>query len=103
VQNAFAVGDGMITLDQGILAMDDGDLKAIIAHELGHHVRRHTQVNGLAVWFGAPARILYGVLLFLIFGLLRLAGAISGCNVAVLVMMFALLLAVPAIALFLLL
>lgn len=103
VQNAFAVGDGVITLDQGILEMDDADLKAIMAHELGHHVRRHTQVNALAVWFGAPARILYGVLLFLVFGLIRIAGSLSGCSWALLFLLFALMLAVPAIALFLLL
>jgi Zn-dependent protease with chaperone function len=103
VQNAFAVGDGVITLDQGILTMDDADLKAILSHELGHHVRRHTQVNGLAVWFGAPARIFYGILLFLVFGLIRVAGLLSGCSLALIVFMAALVLAVPAIALFLLL
>lgn len=103
VQNAFAVGDGIITLDQGILEMDDADLRAIIGHELGHHVRRHTQVNGLALWFGAPARILYGILLVLVFGLIRLAGALSGCSWALIVILIALMLAVPAIALFLLL
>ncbi len=103
VQNAFAVGDGVITLDRGILEMDDVDLKAIIGHELGHHVRRHTQINGLALWFGAPARMLYGLLLFLVFGLIRLAGFLSGCGWALIALLLAFLVAVPAIALFLLL
>lgn len=103
VQNAFAAGDGVITLDRGILKMDDGDLKAIIGHELGHHVRRHSQVNVLALWFGAPARMLYGLLLFLVLGLIRLAQAISGCSWSLLIIAAAVILAVPAIALFLLL
>ncbi len=103
VQNAFAVGDGMITLDQGILEMDDADLKAILAHELGHHVRRHSQVNMLAVWFAAPARTLYGLLVLLVTGLIRISGMFSGCNVAFLVLLLGLVLAIPAIVLFLLL
>jgi len=40
--NAFATGDSMVSMDQGLLSsLGDPEIKAVIAHELGHHTKRH--------------------------------------------------------------
>lgn len=103
VQNAFAVGDGVITLDQGILGMSDPELKAIIAHELGHHVRRHTAANGLALWFGLPARTLLILLMAISFGMIRTAGSIRGCGCSLIWISLMVVVLIPTAALYLLL
>lgn len=103
VQNAFAVGDGVITLDQGILGLTDPELKAIIAHELGHHVRRHTASNALGLWFGLPARAMLIVLMSLVLSMLRGAGSIRGCGCSFFYIGLLILLLVPTAALYLLL
>lgn len=103
VQNAFAVGDGVITLDQGILGMGEPELKAIIAHELGHHVRRHTATNALGLWFGLPARALLVLLMTISLGLIRSSGAIRGCGCSLVYIGFLIIVLIPTVALYLLL
>lgn len=103
VQNAFAVGDGVITLDQGILGMTDPELQAIIAHELGHHVRRHTASNALGLWFGLPARALLVALMSISSGMIRSAGSIRGCGCSFVYVGFLVLVLIPTVALYLLL
>ncbi len=40
--NAFAVGRNTICIHSGLLQLDDGSIKGILAHEIGHHVSRDT-------------------------------------------------------------
>lgn len=103
VQNAFAVGGGVITLDRGFLGMYDQALKAIIAHELGHHVRRHTTANGLALWFGLPARGLLIALITVTFGMVQGAGSIRGCGCSLIYISLLVALMIPTVVLYLLL
>jgi Zn-dependent protease with chaperone function len=64
--NAFATGDSMVSIDQGMLAgLGDPELKAVIAHELGHHTKRHVGAIVLKWWYGWPTEIVITMLMML--------------------------------------
>ena len=102
--NAFATGDSMVSIDQGMLgSLDDPEIKAVIAHELGHHTKRHIGAIVLKWWYARPAEIL----LNLMFGVIAILIAVGreGCGcIGILVLAgLVVFLAGPALVLFLLL
>jgi putative metalloprotease len=53
--NAFALADGTIRLYSGLMdMMDDGELRFVIGHEMGHIVKQHTR-NKLRLAYAASA------------------------------------------------
>lgn len=69
--NAFALpGGDIILLDQLALQLDDGEINAVLAHELGHVIHRHalrlliqkaTMAIALAAWFGDVSSAAVGI------------------------------------------
>jgi len=53
--NAFALADGTIRIYSGLMdMMDDGELRFVIGHEMGHIVKQHTR-NKLRLAYAASA------------------------------------------------
>lgn len=69
--NAFALPSGdIILLDQLVLQLDEGEINAVLAHELGHVIHRHalrliiqktTIAITLAAWFGDVSSAAAGI------------------------------------------
>lgn len=98
--NAFASGDSVVSLDQGMLDMSDGAIAAVIAHELGHHTKRHIGGIVLAWWYGRPAQFLLSLLMWLIAGILAIGRSCSGCIGMIILISFFAILVIPAAALY---
>ncbi|QKW32509.1 M48 family metalloprotease (plasmid) [Nocardiopsis flavescens] len=57
--NAFAAGGGIVTVTRAALTqLKPHQLEAVLAHELGHHVRGHARVSFLLYFYGIPADFL---------------------------------------------
>ena len=70
IANAFALPDGLIiATDKLITLLDDEELTAVFAHEIGHIQARH----GIRAWLSAA-----GILAFLTFASGDLSGAAAG-------------------------
>lgn len=101
--NAFASGDSVVSMDQGMLGMDDGAIAAVIAHELGHHTKRHIGGIVLGWWYAKPAQILLNLMLLFINGVLAIGRSCSGCiGIIVLITLLAALV-IPTVVLYALL
>ncbi len=100
--NAFATGDSIISIDQGLLTeLGDPEIKAIMAHELGHHTKRHIGAIVLNWWYARPAEILLNLLIAVVLFLIALGKQGCGCvGVLVLAGLFVFL-AGPALVLYL--
>ncbi|GFH65300.1 peptidase M48 [Streptomyces rutgersensis] len=66
---------GVTTFSLGRLP--DGELAAVLAHELGHHVGGHAWASLLGHWYALPARLAYRAVRFLTALILRVAASIS--------------------------
>ncbi|WP_257230773.1 M48 family metalloprotease [Streptomyces sp. UH6] len=64
--------------------LSDGELAAVLAHELGHHVGGHAWSSLLGYWYSLPARLAWKVMRFVIRVLFRVAAAFSVMGVAIL-------------------
>ena len=102
--NAFATGDSMVSIEQGMLgSLGDPEIKAVIAHELGHHTKRHIGAIVLKWWYARPAEILLNLMFALIAILIAVGREGCGCvGILVLAGLVVFLLG-PALVLFLLL
>ena len=102
--NAFATGDSMVSIEQGMLdTLGDPQLKAVIAHELGHHTKRHIGAIVLQWWYARPAEFLLNLMFALIAILIAVGRGGCGCvGILVLAGLVVFLLG-PALVLFLLL
>jgi Zn-dependent protease with chaperone function len=50
--NAFAAGGNVVGVTaDALVLLDDEELRAVLAHELGHHAGLHTLPRGLVVWY----------------------------------------------------
>ncbi len=101
--NAFASGDSVVSLDQGMLDMNDGAIAAVIAHELGHHTKRHIGGIVLAWWYGKPAQFVLRLVMLVFYALLAIARGTFGCFGLLIALAFLAFLIVPAVALYLVL
>lgn len=100
--NAFASGDSVVSMDRGLLTMDDGAISAVIAHELGHHTKRHIGGIVLAWWYGKPAQILLRLMIAVISGIMAVTrGSFGYFGLFVVIVLFGVLL-IPLAALYLL-
>ncbi|GAB3450865.1 M48 family metalloprotease [Actinophytocola sediminis] len=54
--NAFAAGVRTVSVTRSALALPPGQLEAVLAHELGHHLSGHPVVSMFAWWYALPAR-----------------------------------------------
>ena len=102
--NAFATGDSMVSIEQGMLdTLGDPELKAVIAHELGHHTKRHIGAIVLQWWYARPAEFLLNLMFALIAILIAVGRGGCGCvGILVLAGLVVFLLG-PALVLFVLL
>ncbi|MGW4458332.1 M48 family metalloprotease [Streptomyces albidoflavus] len=57
--------------------LPNGELAAVLAHELGHHVGGHAWASLLGYWYALPARVAYRVIRFLAVVTLRVAAVFS--------------------------
>ncbi|KLJ04727.1 M48 family metalloprotease [Streptomyces sp. KE1] len=57
--------------------LPNGELAAVLAHELGHHVGGHAWASLLGYWYALPARLAYRVIRFLALVTLRVAAFFS--------------------------
>ncbi|WP_241691631.1 M48 family metalloprotease [Streptomyces sp. GZWMJZ-114] len=62
----------------------NGQLGAVLAHELGHHIGGHTWAGLLGYWYALPARLAGAALRYLASLLMRASAAVSGCLTVVL-------------------
>ena len=55
--NAFAMADGTIRINSGLMdMMDDGELRFVIGHEMGHVVHKHIKKKMLLAYSGSALR-----------------------------------------------
>lgn len=55
--NAFAMADGTIRVYSGLMElMDDGELRFVIGHEMGHVVQKHTRNKVMLAYAGSAIR-----------------------------------------------
>lgn len=101
--NAFASGDSVVSMDQGMLGMVDGAISAVMAHELGHHTKRHIGGIVLAWWFAKPAQILLNLMLLILSMLLGAGRGCSGCIGLMILFSLVAIVAVPTLVLYALL
>jgi Zn-dependent protease with chaperone function len=59
--NAAAGGGHLLFVTRGALAVPDGQLEAILAHELGHHRGFHPVMTAVVWWLRLPGAVLAGV------------------------------------------
>ncbi|MFD6865024.1 M48 family metalloprotease [Streptomyces diastaticus] len=57
--------------------LPNGELAAVLAHELGHHVGGHAWASLLGYWYALPARLAYRLIRFLAVVTLRVAAVFS--------------------------
>lgn len=61
--NAFAAAGHIVSVTRFSLnQLPNGELAAVLAHELGHHVGGHTWSGLLAYWYALPGRIAWGLM-----------------------------------------
>ncbi len=101
--NAFASGDSVVSMDQGMLGMDDGAIAAVMAHELGHHTKRHIGGIVLGWWFAKPAQFLLNLMLWILAGMVGVGRGCSGCIGALILISFIAILVIPTVVLYALL
>jgi Zn-dependent protease with chaperone function len=102
--NAFATGDSMVSMDQGLLSsLGDPEIKAVIAHELGHHTKRHIGAIVLNWWYARPAEILLNLMISLILILVAVGREGCGCVGTLVLAGLLIFLAGPALVLYLML
>jgi Zn-dependent protease with chaperone function len=102
--NAFATGDSMVSIDEGMLdSLGDPEIKAVIAHELGHHTKRHIGAIVLKWWYAQPAEILLNLMFALVAILIAVGREGCGCIGILLLAGLAIFMLGPALVLFLLL
>ncbi|WP_436737279.1 M48 family metalloprotease [Streptomyces sp. BBFR102] len=63
--------------------LPNGELAAVLAHELGHHVGGHAWASLLGYWYALPARLAYRVIRFLAVVTLRVAAVFSSLGLLV--------------------
>ncbi len=55
--NAFAMADGTIRVYSGLMdLMDDGELRFVVGHEMGHVVKKHTRNKVMLAYAGSAIR-----------------------------------------------
>ncbi len=55
--NAFAMADGTIRVYSGLMdMMDDGELRFVVGHEMGHVVQKHTRKKVMLAYAGSAIR-----------------------------------------------
>ncbi|MBS2967144.1 M48 family metalloprotease [Actinocrinis puniceicyclus] len=65
--NAFASGGHIVAVTRrALMRMDPGQTEAVLAHELGHHLKGHAWVSLLFFWYILPGRVASQVLLFVL-------------------------------------
>lgn len=102
--NAFATGDSMVSMDHGMLdSLGDPELKAVMAHELGHHTKRHIGAIVLEWWYGRPAEIVLNLMIALIVILIAVGRGGCGCVGTLVLAGLLIFLAGPALVLYLML
>jgi len=75
--NAYAAGAHSVAVTTGVLSLflarrvSDGDLEAVLVHELGHHATRGVRFTLVTVWLAAPWRLAA-------MGVLRLSAGLAG-------------------------
>ncbi|MGW0603098.1 M48 family metalloprotease [Streptomyces sp. NPDC002640] len=83
--NAVAAAGHIVGVTRFALRnLSDGELAAVLAHELGHHVGGHAWSSLLGHWYSLPARIAWRVMTFLTVVLFRVASVFSALAVVVL-------------------
>ncbi|MEU6118654.1 M48 family metalloprotease [Streptomyces sp. NPDC047117] len=72
--NALAAAGHIVGVTRFALErLSDGQLAAVLAHELGHHVRGHTWSSLLGHWYAVPARLAWSA----VRGLMRIVAVIG--------------------------
>jgi Zn-dependent protease with chaperone function len=87
--NATAAAGHIVGVtQQAFRQLPNGQLAAVLAHELGHHVSGHTWAGMLTFWYALPARTVWGLVRGILSRLLRESEggglACGGCLVLVL-------------------
>lgn len=115
--NATASGGHTIAVTRRALQLPTHQLRAVLAHELGHHLGGHALATGLAHWYSVPARLalriarrvvglvlwLYGTVLDIT---VRVVGAVlpgGGCLLSLALLVVRVLMALLSVAVFLVL
>ena len=65
--NAFASGGHIVAITRRALTrMDPAQTEAVLAHELGHHLKGHAWVGLLFFWYALPGRLACRLFLFVL-------------------------------------
>jgi Zn-dependent protease with chaperone function len=92
--NAFAAAGHIVGVTRWALyALPTQHLAAVLAHELGHHLRGHAWAGLLSYWYSLPGRFVYRVAMFVLFVGLRVMAAFSCLGFLIAISVLAILLA----------
>jgi Zn-dependent protease with chaperone function len=76
--NAYATAGHLVCVTTGALGLEDRQLEAVLAHELGHHSELHPWISALTWWLQLPAVPLKALLRWMRGAIGAIAAGIGG-------------------------
>ncbi|WNE98154.1 M48 family metalloprotease [Streptomyces luomodiensis] len=87
--NAVAAAGHIVGVTRfSIERLPSGQLAAVLAHELGHHVGGHTWSSLLGYWYALPGRIAWRLMLLTTYVAIRVSGLFSWAGPALVMLVF---------------
>ncbi|MEU6989982.1 M48 family metalloprotease [Streptomyces sp. NPDC046465] len=87
--NAVAAAGHIVGVTRfAVAGLPSGQLAAVLAHELGHHIGGHSWSSLLGYWYALPGRLAWRVVRGVAAGVRRFSGCVSCVGAGILIMVF---------------